>query len=68
MARSTSSVAESDAHLLQTSHEILERVKAMEKRFDQLERLVGKCSRELKAMIEDQEKQTFTLKNSQYEV
>ena len=48
--------------------ELLDRINSVEKRFDQIERLMMKSFREVKTLIEEQDKQSFTIKNSQYEV
>ena len=48
--------------------ELLDRINSVEKRFDQIERLMMKSFREVKTLIEEQNEQSFTIKNSQYEV
>ena len=54
--------------LLTKQQEILDRVKASERHISEMEKVIGKSFSELKTLIEEQDKRSFTVKNSQYEV
>ncbi len=48
--------------------EILERVKATDVRLSHMETVINRSFRELKVLIETQEKKSYTIRNSPYEV